>query len=112
VPLFDPAIFDPAIYDIGGDAPPPPPVAVVGGGHWFPRRRKALRDEPLELPSDVAEEVPVVAAPKSRRKIVLADLIPKQDVAQISALDIEEAVQAFNRRARQRREDEELLLLH
>ena len=99
----------------------PPAQAESFSGGWFPHQRiktkEEIRKERIELgilPPDVVEEVlPVIeAAPKARRKIVLSDLVGKKASAEVSAVDIEVAVQAFRRRARQRREDEELLLLH
>jgi hypothetical protein len=55
----------------------------------------------------VVEEV--AAAPVARRRITLQDLIGKKAAAQITNVDLSEAVAASKKRKRQR--DDELLLL-
>lgn len=83
-----------------------------GGGYPMPRRRtkKELDDERRRLgilPPEVVEEV--AAAPVARRRITLQDLIGKKAAAEITNVDLSQAIAASKKRKRQK--DDELLLL-
>lgn len=87
---------------------------IAGGGGWFPmprrRTKKEIDDERRALgilPPEVVAEV--AAAPVARRRITLQDLIGKKAAAQITSVDLSEAIAASKKR--KRRQDDELLLL-
>jgi hypothetical protein len=74
------------------------------------RTKKELDEERRKLgilPPEVVEEV--AAVPVARRRITLQDLIGKKAAAQITNVDLSDAIAASKRRKRQK--DDELLLL-
>lgn len=94
--------------------PVAPAVEVYGtSGYWpSPKRRtkKELDDERRERLGLSVETIEAVAeVPKARRKLVLADIIGKQRAAQITSVDLSEAIAATKRR--KRRQEDELLLM-
>jgi hypothetical protein len=100
---------------VGGQARgPEPDPQIIGGGGWLPKLKRRTKKELDEerrklgiLPPEVVEEV--AAAPVARRRITLQDLIGKKAAAQITNVDLSDAIAASKRRKRQK--DDELLLL-
>ena len=99
---------------VGSGGAAPITVVSLGGGGWLPKLKRRTKKELDEerrklgiLPPEVVEEV--AAAPVARRRITLQDLIGKRAAAQITNVDLSDAIAASKRRKRQK--DDELLLL-
>lgn len=108
---------------VAGIARGPQPDADSFGGGWaniaWPRKRKPTKRElteeaiPLEaLPAADVAALPAPVAKKARKagSIKLGALLGKAQVAEMSALDLEFALQRIKRKKRQQ-EDEMLLLM-
>ena len=79
------------------------------------KSKKAILEERISLgilPADVIEELPEPVVKKARKAgtIKVVDLLGRSETREMSALDLEIAIQRIKRKRRQRQEDELLLM--